>query len=83
MFNRKLEERVARLERLVKGEEAQAGGHDPFFGFYFQPVPAKAGLLDKIEALATKLGVEFKKQPDVLGTWEAVKKQPAKRSKKG
>lgn len=78
MFNRKLEERVARLEKLVKGQkDTHAIGWS--FGLAYEfGHPALPGLRDKVDAISAKLGLEYEKTPDTMGAWVAVDKRKTK-----
>lgn len=84
MFNRKLKERVARLERLIEGNEGAPRVVWDCFGIpcVFGGDPAVAGLQDKVNALSEKLGVEYEKTPDKAGAWVAVEKPKAKGRKR-
>lgn len=75
MFNRKLKERVAKLEELVDGVSEST-----IFDWYGHPFgtrDARPGIRDKVDALASNLGVAFEKTPDVKGQWVAVPRKKA------
>ena len=84
MFNRKLKERVARLERLINGNKGTPRVVGNYLGipYVVGGDPAVAGLQDKVNALSEKLGVEYKKTPDKAGAWTAVEKPKAKGRKR-